>query len=61
VHLRRRLEKALWWSVLATLDYAPDAWGGTIAIRDSLSREIEIFPPSRVRLMVGAGLSWAVF
>ncbi len=59
--LRLRLVHALWFSVLATFDYAPGAWGGKVAIRDSQSNEIEIFPPSRVRLMVGAGLSWAVF
>jgi hypothetical protein len=59
--LRLRLLPALWLSVLATLDYAPSAWGGTLAIGDSSSNEMDIFPPSRVRLMAGAGLSWAVF
>ena len=59
--LRLRLSPALWLSVLTTLDYAPGAWGGTIAIGDAPMHETEIFPPSRVRLMVGAGLSWAVF
>jgi hypothetical protein len=53
--------QALWLSVLATLDYTPGAWGGTFAIADSPTHDTEIFPPSRVRLMVGAGLSWTVF
>lgn len=58
--LQLRLARPLWLSVLATFDYA--GWGGTFLIADqSPSGESEIFPPSRVRLMVGAGLSWAVF
>jgi hypothetical protein len=59
--LRLRLAQALWLSVLAMIDYAPGAWGGTLAIRDSQSSPMDIFPPPRVRLMVGAGLSWAAF
>jgi hypothetical protein len=59
--LRLRLVQALWLSVLATLDYTPGAWGGTFAVADSPTHETEIFPPSRLRLMVGAGLSWTVF
>jgi len=60
--LRLRLVQALWLSVLATLDYMPAAWGGTFAVDDPQSDDTEtIFPPSRLRLMVGAGLSWTVF
>jgi hypothetical protein len=60
--LQLRLARPLWLSVLAAFDYAPAGWGGTFLIADqSASGETEIFPPSRVRLMVGAGLSWAVF
>jgi hypothetical protein len=59
--LRLRLVQALWFSVLATLDYTPGAWGGTFAIADSPTHDTEIFPPSRLRLMVGAGLSWTAF
>jgi hypothetical protein len=58
--LQLRLARPLWLSVLATFDYAPAGWGGTFLLADQ-SGETEIFPPSRVRLMVGAGLSWAVF
>jgi hypothetical protein len=59
--LRLRLVQALWLSALASVDYAPGAWGGTFAVADSQAHETEIFPPSRLRLMVGAGLSWTVF
>jgi hypothetical protein len=60
--LQLRLARPLWLSVLAALDYAPAGWGGTFLIGDqTASGGTEIFPPSRVRLMVGAGLSWAVF
>ncbi len=55
-----KLLQALSLSVLATLDYAPGGWGGTLAVQNA-SDETEIFPPSRVRLMAGAGLSWAIF
>ncbi len=60
--LQLRLARPLWLSVLAALDYAPAGWGGAFLIADEASSgETEIFPPSRLRLMVGAGLSWAVF
>jgi hypothetical protein len=60
--LQLRLARPLWLSVLATFDYAPAGWGGTFLIADQSAASVtEIFPPSRLRLMVGAGLSWAVF
>ena len=60
--LQLRLAQPLWLSVLATFDYAPAGWGGTFLIADDSSPGgTEIFPPSRVRLMVAVGLSWAVF
>jgi hypothetical protein len=57
--LQLRILQALSLSVHATLDYA--RWGGTLAVEEASSNSTEIFPPSRVRLMVGAGLSWAIF
>jgi len=58
---RLQLARPLWLSVVFALDYSPAGWGGTLLIKDASSQEIEVFPPSRLRVMVGAGLSWAIF
>jgi len=45
-------------SVLAACDYTPPAWGGSFAVENFAG---EIFRPPRLRLLVGAGVSFALF
>jgi hypothetical protein len=58
--LQLRVAARLLLSLSAALDYAPAAWAGTFLVENA-STETEIFPSSRVRLMVAGGLSWAIF
>jgi len=58
--LQLQLSAHLLLSLLAVVDYAPAAWAGAFLVENSPA-EIEIFPSSRVRLMVAGGVSWTVF
>ena len=60
VQLQLRLVARLLASLLLAIDYAPTSWAGTLLVENS-STETEVFPSARGRLIVGGGLSWAVF
>jgi hypothetical protein len=59
-HLQIALAPQLLFGLLAALDYLPSAWGGSFWVERS-PMATEIFPASQVRLMMGMGLSWAVY
>jgi hypothetical protein len=64
--LRAQFQLALTRQVLlgliAAADYLPAAWGGSFWFEQSPGLPaVEIFQASRLRLMVGVGVSWAVF
>ena len=59
-HFQLALTRQVSLGLVAAADYLPAAWGGSFWINRS-AMQTEIFPASRVRLMIGAGVSWAVF
>jgi hypothetical protein len=63
-HFQLALASRVSLGLLAAVDYLPTAWGGSFWVVEGSSvtaNGTEIFPASRVRLMIGAGVSWAVF
>ena len=58
--LEVRLTRRAFVTVLTALDYAPTSWGGTFLIGTPTGPR-EIFPASRWRLLLGAGVGLAVF
>jgi hypothetical protein len=59
-HFQLALARQVALGLIAAADYLPAAWSGSFWIDRSMM-QTEIFPASRVRLMIGAGVSWAVF
>jgi len=63
-HFQLALASRVALGLLAAVDYLPSAWGGSFWVVEgtsSMANGTEIFPASRVRLMIGAGASWADF
>jgi hypothetical protein len=61
-HLQVAITSQLRLGVLAVLDYLPSAWSGSFLLEQAQpGRFTELFPAPRLRLMIGAGVSWAVF
>jgi hypothetical protein len=61
-HLQVAVTSQLRLGVLAVLDYLPSAWSGSFLLEQAQpGRFTELFPAPRLRLMIGAGVSWAVF
>ncbi|HET6148788.1 MAG TPA: hypothetical protein VFH68_14725 [Polyangia bacterium] len=61
-HFQLALAREVFLGLLAAVDYLPRPWGGSFWVDDPpTGTTTEIFPASRVRLMIGVGLSWAVF
>ena len=61
-HLEISLTPQLRLGLLAVIDYLPSAWGGSFLLEQpDPGRFTELFPASRLRLTIGAGVSWAVF
>ena len=58
--LELRLARRAFVSFVAAVDYGPEAWGGTFVVQTATGEQ-EIFPTSRFRLLLGAGLGLAVF